>query len=227
MKNKFFKALAVINGILIPIFILYVLGNALNSHFSTKKIASSKEPEQPEKITLETKHSSLIKIPNSDNFAIAEYYLEKSSYLGNNVEDLNLPYDIPKNTFNIIFLDSKLNEMKKLLNQKASIQGIFISNIFSSHHDKVKEELTHLSFYIALEDTNSDGKIDFRDQHYVYVSDLNGENLTKVSHRIVHQFEWINHKELLLTFENDKDSDIKYGIYNVNNESIRETKTIR
>ena len=102
---------------------------------------------------------------------------------------------------------------------------MFISNSYSSHNKEMMNKLSRLSFYIATEDTNNDGGINNRDQHYVYVSDLNGENLTKVSDRKVKQYEWVNeNKEILLNFVTENNSEFEYGIYNIENKTIKETK---
>ena len=61
--------------------------------------------------------------------------------------------------------------------------------------------------YIAKEDTTGDDEINEYDQHYIYVSDLNGENLTKVTDREINQYQWISEgQELLLQFE-EKDEN--------------------
>ncbi|SNR15182.1 hypothetical protein [Tenacibaculum jejuense] len=229
MKSKFVKVLLVINGILIPIFIIYVLGNVLYDEFKNNRTSIS-NPENDDLPILKNirkkKHSSLIKIPNSENYATAEYYVKGNDMLGLEVEELNLPYQVPKNTSNIIFLDSQFNQIRKLLKKKGSIKGIFISNIFSSHHNEVLKKLSHLSFFIAEEDSNNDGIINEFDQHYIYVSDLNGDNLTKVTDKIVTQFEWVNGDEILLTFAEDKNSKLRYGLYNVKTKTMTIPKTI-
>jgi hypothetical protein len=225
MKSKFLRILLIINGILIPIFIVYVLGSFLidkyNDYIFFNSGLESLEIKGPK---YEIKQSSLIEIPNSENYIVAEYKKENDKY-GILEEEINLPYEIPKNTFNIIFLDKEFNQIRKLLKNDASIKSIFISNTYLYHNKERKEKLSKLSFYIAKKDTNNDGEINNRDQHYVYVSDLNGENLTKVSDRKVRQYEWVNeNKEILLNFITEDNSEFEYGIYNIENKTIKETK---
>ena len=227
MKSKFIRVLIVINGILIPIFILFVLGEHLIGESQTyPEFETNLNESKTSKIEYEIKQSSLIGIPNSENYIVAEYKKPIDKYI-TIMEDINLPYDVPENTFNIIFLDKNFNQIRKLLEKNASIKSMFISNTYSSHNKEMIKKLSHLSFYIATKDSNNDGEINSRDQHYVYISDLNGENLTKVTDRKVKQFEWVNeNKELLLNFVTDKNSELKYGLYNIENKTLTETKKI-
>lgn len=222
MKNKFVRFLLIINGILIPIFILFVFGN-----FFKDKINSDYEFKEPQIVEseFEIKQSSLIGIPNSKNYLVAEYAkrINNSEFVVEEVEEINLPYEVPKNTVNLIFLDENFNQKRRLLKENASIKSMFISNAYS-HNKEMIRKITHLSFYIATEDSNGDEKIDRRDDHYVYLSDLNGENLIKVSNRKVKQYEWVNdNKELLLNFKEVNGSEIKYGVYNIENKTLTET----
>ena len=228
MKSRFLKILLIINGILIPIFIIYVLGNVLIDKFNDSNFYNSENSDleilEVKSPKYEIKQSSLIRIPNSENYIVAEYKKENDKY-GILEDEINLPYEVPKNTFSIIFLDKEFNQIRKLLKNNASIKSMFISNSYSSHNKEMMNKLSRLSFYIATEDTNNDGGINNRDQHYVYVSDLNGENLTKVSDRKVKQYEWVNeNKEILLNFVTENNSEFEYGIYNIENKTIKETK---
>ena len=228
MKSRFLRILLIINGILIPIFILYVLGNVLiekyNDYSFYNSGNSNLESLEIKGPKYEIKQSSLIGIPSSENYLVAEYKKENDKY-GILEEEINLPYEVPKNTFNIIFLDKEFSQIRKLLKNDASIKSMFISNTYLSHNKEMVNKLSRLSFYIATEDTNNDGEINNGDQHYVYVSDLNGENLTKVSDRKVKQYEWVNeNKEILLNFVTENNSEFEYGIYNIENKTIKETK---
>jgi hypothetical protein len=228
MKGRFSRILLIINGILIPIFIVYVLGSFLldkyNDYTFYNSDNSNLENLEIKGPKYEIKQSSLIGIPNSENYIVAEYKKENDKY-GILEDEINLPYEVPKNTFNIIFLDKEFNQIRKLLKNNASIKSMFISNSYYSHNKEMMNKLSRLSFYIATEDTNNDGEINNRDQHYVYISDLNGENLTKVSDRKVKQYEWVNeNKEILLNFVTENNSKFEYGLYNIKNKTIKETK---
>lgn len=103
---------------------------------------------------------------------------------------------------------------------------MFIPDAYSNNDDLIKN-INHISFYIATEDTNNDGEINNKDQHHVYISDLNGENLIKLTNRKVKEFGWINdNKEISLTYEDENKSEFKYGVYNIEKKTLIETLTI-
>ena len=227
MNNKFIRFLIIINGILIPIFIgiilLEFLDNKYNSNYNATETS---EVEFKEKY--EIRQTSLIKLPNSENFIVAEFKKLTYENLPEIEDEVLLPYTVPSNTVNIIFLDKDFNQIRRLLNKNASIASMFVSNSHSSSN-KLVNKMSYLSFYIAVEDSNNDGEINNRDQHYVYISDLNGENLTKVSDRKVKRYEWINdNQNILLTFSNESNSsELKYGVYNIKNKTLTEKKSLK
>ena len=91
-----------------------------------------------------------------------------------------------------------------------------------------ENKVGYISYFIADIDTNSDGRIDQKDQHYVYLSDLNGENLQQITDRNVSQYKWINdNSQLLLTFKNgESDSNLEFGVYDVKTGKIEQTKNL-
>jgi hypothetical protein len=222
MNNKFIKVLIIINGILIPIFILFLLGNVLFDKYEKNRFDNTdSEVYEKDKSSFEIKYSSPKKILNSENYYVA------ISKTYNDIYDLDLgeiSLDlVPKNTINIIFLDKEFNVIGKLLEKKGSISSMFVPDFHSRDKSQIKF-VKNLSFYIAKEDTNSDGEINRLDQHYVYISDLNGEKLTKVTDRKVKQYQWINNnRDLLLTFKM-KNEELEYGIYNIDKRTLTETK---
>jgi hypothetical protein len=139
----------------------------------------------------------------------------------------DLLYLIPDNTVNLLFLDKDFNITGKILDKGGSILNMFIPNRLSDDENLISQ-INNLSFFIAKEDTNNDGRINRKDQHYVYVSDLDGKNLTRVTDRKVKQYQWINNnKEILLTFDNgDETETLEYGIYNIETKKIKETKSL-
>jgi len=228
MKSKFIKALIIINGIIIPIFILILLTDFLkskfkNDKFNTTRIERKNENNLLPEITEMVKYSSIQEIPNSENFMVAKYLVtdHKPSY---GDYDLILPYTVPERTINILFLDKNYNKIGKLLKKDSSIRRMFISQAIFNKKE-TKNTLKHLSFLIANKDTTGEGKINEFDQHHVYVSDLNGKNLTKVTERKINQFQWISEGEELLIQFDEKDEKgnekLSYGVYNINERKMK------
>ncbi|WP_064967426.1 hypothetical protein [Tenacibaculum ovolyticum] len=228
MRNKFVKILIIINGIIIPVFILILLTDFLSSKFERNKFTqpeielnnkNNKIPEFKEY----TQYSSIQKIPNSENFIVAKYLIHNNEKTYGDYE-LTLPYTVPERTVNLYFLDKNYDLIGKLLKKDSSIKRMFISQS-NKQTKNTEKHLKYLSFLIAKEDSNKDGLINKYDKHQVYVCDLNNKNLTMVTEREINQFQWISEgKELLIQFE-EKDKTgsqtLSYGIYDIQNNKMR------
>jgi|TARA_B110000240_G_C13322021_1_gene377544 hypothetical protein len=232
MKSKFIRILIIINGIIIPIFVLILLSDFLTSKFKKDEFNSpnfenkNEENLLPE-ITENIKYSSIQEIPNSENFIVAKYLvMENRKSYGD--YDLILPYTVPEKTINILFLDKNYNIIGKLLKEDSSIRRMFVSE-GRLKEKKIKSNLKFLAFIIANEDTTGERKINEFDQHYLYVSELDGKNLTKVTERKINQFQWISEgEELLIQFEEkDKKGNeiLSYGVYNIRKKEMRKPNT--
>ena len=230
MKSKFIRILITINGILlILIFLTYEIiykelkkSNSNNNDFDEyQSEVIQEEPELNEEF--EILLSSAFKIPNSENYMIASYkYFDKQN--GYPESEFHPPYSVPTYTTNITFLDREFNSIGKLLDKKGSVKSMYIPYEYSSRR-KVLEELKYLSFYIATEDTNEDGTINLSDEHHLYVTELNGKKLTKVTDKKLRQYQWINDgEEMILTFETEgklESDKLNLGIYNVKSKKMR------
>ena len=96
MNNKFIRVLIIINGILIPFFILLILFNLFKEeYYKPKSFDSQFEESEGTEPKYEIKQSSIIKVPNSENYMVAEYKKPISDFI-RIVEEINLPYDVPK-----------------------------------------------------------------------------------------------------------------------------------
>lgn len=226
MNNKFIRILITINGILVPIFILTVLGSLL--YDLTKKEEpyyledNFSEESTERKFTIQ--NSDPIKLPNSD---LSYIIVEKKFNYEYDFDIENTPNMVRPNTVNVLFVNEDLSEFGKLLPENGSISTMLIENRFSKDPKEIKE-IEKIVYYIATTDSNNDGKVDSNDQHYLYISDLNGKNLKPISERRIRNFMWMNEgNELLLTFGHIEDeNEIDYGIYNVKTEEIRDIENL-
>src|SRR5690606_8253293 len=98
------------------------------------------------------------------------------------------PNMVRQNTINVLFLNKQQSEIGKLLPENGSITSMSVLNRFTENSEELKQ-IKHIAYYIATKDTNEDGIIDSADQHYVYLSDLNGKNLKKVTDQKVKKFQ--------------------------------------
>ncbi len=212
MNNKLIRTLIIINGILIPIFILTILGILLTEFITTRpgwntKVSNDYEPEYV------IRHSSPIEITNSDNLYVAKYkVIELDELLGGETE-VKIG-EVPENTTNIVFLNKDFEKIGNLLETDASVKHINIPNFFSNDDEQIS--LTkNIVYLIALEDSNNDDEINEYDNHYLFISDLSGRNLNKIIDNKIKEYKFINNfKEIQITYHiNEK--DLAIGVYDI------------
>ena len=230
MNSKLIRVLVIINGILIPIFILFVLGSVLYDEIKKDEThyVDDSSFEEPTARKFNIQNSEPIKLPNSNLRYVTVEKKYASEYGEIDIDIENTPNMVRKNTVNVLFVNEDLSEFGKLLPENGSINSMFIENRFSENPNEIKN-IKSIVYYIATKDNNNnDDLVDNYDQHYLYISDLNGKNLMQISERRIRNFMWINKgKELLLTFGNVKDeNEIEYGIYNVETKEIREIENL-
>ncbi|WP_296315546.1 hypothetical protein [Winogradskyella sp. UBA3174] len=172
-------------------------------------------------------NSEPIKIPNSELYYVTVEKKYRSQDGEMDIEIAHTPNMVRQNTINFLFLDKQQSELGKLLPGNGSITSMSVLNRFTENPEELKQ-IKHIAYYIATKDTNEDGIIDSADQHYVYLSDLNGKNLKKVTDRKVKRFRWLNQgKEMILTFDQkDHKNDFDYAIYNLETNEIRPTEKL-
>lgn len=120
---------------------------------------------------------------------------------------------------NIIFLDSNYQYIKTLLDKKADI---YIYSEPNLSKEKIHYLQKHIIYKIAYEDTDKNELLNKKDDHDVYISDLNGANLRQVTENItVSDVEIVdNASKLLITYrkknENPKEHQYKqFMIYDI------------
>lgn len=216
MKNRFIKTLFIINGILIPLFILTLFGIFLNEYITSQ---SSRHNEIGEdfKTEYEVMFSSPNEIINSTNYYIIKYKEEVYELLLGSKE-LEIG-KIPENTVNIIFLNKNFEKIRTLLDEDASISHMKIPNFFSKNEEKIK--LTkNIIYLIGKEDSNNDGVLNKYDNHFLYISDLSGLNLKKILDKKIKEYKFINDfNELLITYY-ENENDLSIGVYDIDKKTF-------
>ena len=127
---------------------------------------------------------------------------------------------------NILFMDSKYDLISTLVDQKASIIDITIPS--NSEFDKVDTTVKNIGYLIAFEDSNKDKIIDRKDNYDLYISDLAGKMLTKVTTNIdINSFEFINnHQNIFISFTDRQDIPVehkitRFAIYNLQSKDLK------
>lgn len=120
------------------------------------------------------------------------------------------------NTTNILFFDSKCNLISKLLTTNGNISWMYVGP------KKEGLEPKKIVYSLTKKDSNNDGLINDHDQHYLFISDLNGKSLIQITDKSVLSMQWIGSRnELFLKFDSrDKKKDSLYGIFNTKTKKL-------
>jgi hypothetical protein len=131
------------------------------------------------------------------------------------------------NCINMIFLDKDYKVIRRLLNKKGFISDYEIpSNYFRDNEPDTT--IKNIAYLIGFEDSNKDGVLNVLDHKDLYISDLSGGNLTKVTQNVdlVSYHFQNNHSEIFITYK-DRSSEReeykreKYAIYTIATGKLR------
>jgi hypothetical protein len=240
--KKLNQTLVTINGIIIPLFIGFALYKILdksdNEYRGPESIIVGNELEKAkgdslalQGITYETPEE----IYNSTNFylpvSVMTYEEAKElKEIASSAGDMNSSLF---NFFNIVFLDKDYKVIGQLLDRKASISFIHINRGRYYQDNTVDKTVKNISYLIGFNDTNRDGKLNSLDEQDLYISDLNGQNLTQVtSKKDIIDFEFINsNSEMFIRFKDrsnirDEYKKVKFGVYNIERGTFYELKDL-
>lgn len=218
--SKFIKTLIIINGLLIPLIIAIILFQVSKSFFKTPKnntkgiiVGDDLENAKSDSLALQGLFYDIpVNIYNSENYYLpisALTYNEKKSLRKLIESSNNVGYSTTQ-PMNVIFLDEEYNVIRTLLNKKAVITDISIRNHYNKK-EKIDTNYKHLAFLIGFEDSNNDNKLNKLDNCDLYISNLSGGNLQKVSNNIdIIQFSFINqYSKIRIVFQERNSSIIK------------------
>ncbi|WP_423998222.1 hypothetical protein [Maribacter sp. IgM3_T14_3] len=125
------------------------------------------------------------------------------------------PNMVGSETSNIIFLNSDCTTIGKLLNKN----GLIFYMILVEEANTL--ETKGILYSLAEEDSNRNGIINEQDETAIYLSDVNGENLIKISNKPIKWYQ-LKKGNLLLEFYTTKNStDSIYGIYDIKNKKLK------
>ena len=246
--NKLVKTLIIINGIIIPVVLLFMFILLIKDVFMP---GSNTDQNQEAGINLENErltesgdtlvlqginYSEPEPIYNSTYYYIA---IEPKTYdepeVVSSVKDEVLAeaaYPPSLHSFNsytcrlnYIFLDKEFNYIGKLVNKKASI---IVASFNLYYNEEVDTTIKNIVYLIAFSDTNKDGLLNQFDHHDLYISNLNGSGLTKVTNDIdIVNYKFINQSsEIFITYKDTTDKKEEYklnrfAVYTINTKSLR------
>ncbi len=242
--NRFIKTLVIINGLIIPICIGYLVYKSFDYNssgvgYESESIIVGEELEEAKKDSLALqglRYESPDEIYNSTNLylpiSVMTYEeVKELKKLASSAGDINISYF---NYFNIIFLDKDYVVIGQLLDKKASITDIFINRGQYAYQERtIDNTVRHITYSIGFDDTNRDGKLNSMDDHDLYISDLDGKNLTQVTQqKELVDYHFINsNSEIFIRFKDrneikDEYKYVKFGIYNIGTGTFKELKDL-
>ena len=247
--NKFTRILIIINGLILPFFILFILYNLVTNIFRDSH-PRYEDPSLIVGVDLEKANEEQLALQGLDYINPEKFYYEDmycmpiSVRTFEEVKDLHYARmsagNINPNSFNninFVFLDKDFNVIRTLLSEKASIKEAEIPtghlyNVYSYDEDQYKHRKIN-TYQIAFKDTNNDGKLNYADEHDLYISDLDGDNLKQITSNIdIETIEFINKdSEIFISYykRNDHSKEHKrllFKVYDISKGELKELSSI-
>jgi len=244
ITNRFIKFLIILNGLMLPILVgfgIYQISKELFPNRNNKPqgviIGEKLEEAKRDSVALQgLKYYSPRELYNSKNTYLPislltyeeEKEINKFSSVANDIGDALLKF------VNVIFLDENYQVITSLLNKKASILEIEPQRKdYSYKKDEIDKTVKFIGYLIAFEDSNKDGKINSVDNHDLYLSNLSGKNLTKVTNNInIDRFEFINsNSQIFIKYTNREDireehKKQRFAVYDIKSSKLLNMSSI-
>lgn len=231
------KTLIIINGFLIPIIIITLLCFLIKDIIPTHPSSDSGQVNVnnvvvQDKDTLELQGVTYTEpetITNSSGYFIGlqskTYEHPKSLSYEKKAEEETASRCNNTNLFNIIFLDHNFNPIKTLLNRKAFISNLSLT---TSINRTIEPFIKNIIYKIAFADSNKDGFIDGSDNADLYISDLEGKHLIRITNQIdIEDYKFIDKGEALFIQYYDRSSvreeykRLKFAVYNIKENRLK------
>ncbi|WP_020531663.1 hypothetical protein [Flexithrix dorotheae] len=241
-QNKFIRVLFIINGLIIPVFVLIFLGIMVNEW-----IGSFNQNPEPTGIIVgeeldSAKNNNLIlqgieygdpkMLPDSSGNYMEVFVktYQKSRYNRKMAEGSSAwEYHSDHLTLNLMFFDKEYHFVRRLLSKKASIYRIqFAKPSLPGPQNEIDSTIQNILYLIAFEDSNKDGLLDSYDDHDLFISDFDGENLKKITNNIeIENFYFQNrNSEVFISYKERSDEReeykrLKFALYNIERNSLK------
>jgi len=231
--TKFVKTLIIINGILIPlvfvvlfVFLLFSL-NVSNRYKEPKTGVLTKNLVQKDSNILAKQgldYSAPRLIDGTENYCITVSVktYENAEEVNRRITRLSSFKSGVDETdyFNVIFLDKNYNVLRRLLNKKASIT--YLVQAKNDESLKIDHSVKNIAYRIIFEDTNHDGILNDMDLSDLYISEIDGNNLTKITKNInIKSVNFYNKNTMLFIEYTDRKNepeeykDLKFATYSI------------
>ncbi|CAM1349918.1 MULTISPECIES: hypothetical protein [Tenacibaculum] len=244
ITNKYIKFLIILNGTLLPVILIFLLFQLTKEFFPNNNnfpdgIILGEELETAKKDSLVLqglKYYTPIDLYNSKNkyLPISLLTYEEEKRVKNLVSVANDIGDSLLKFVNIIFVDENYQVITSLLKKKASILQIKPQRKrYKLERDELDKTVKYIAYLIAFEDSNKDGKLNSGDNHDLYLSDLNGKNLIRITNSInLDRFEFTNSNSQIFIKYTDRENireeykKQKFAIYDIESSKLLNMSSI-
>lgn len=120
-------------------------------------------------------------------------------------------YEYSAPTLNVVFLNSRLEPTRTLLDKKGFIEEFRYPEKQDQYPTGDSLVLKYITYEIGYEDSNKDGVMNSDDKTDLYFTDLEGKNLTQITHNVdVHRYYFFNEDELIIIYARRSDKPEEY-----------------
>ncbi|NJM24584.1 MAG: hypothetical protein HC859_02720 [Bacteroidia bacterium] len=120
-------------------------------------------------------------------------------------------YQYSAPTLNVVFLNSRLEPTGTLLDKKGFIDEFRYPEKQDHYAAGDTSVLKYITYEIGFEDSNKDGVMNSDDKTDLYFTDLEGKNLTQITHALdVHRYYFFSENELIIIYARRSDKPEEY-----------------
>ncbi len=241
MNNKLIKFLIILNGLMLPLLLGFGIFMIVKEFLPRRQVQYQQSGLIVGEDLEEAKKDSIVwqgldydmpeEIYNSPNFLLKVGVRDYKK--GEDISKLlySKPskgyYNSNTDLVNVVFLDKNYNVIRSLLDKKASISTIGTRDVAHEILGERIKSYSTITYLIAFEDNNGDGKLNSEDYEDLYISNLSGGNFTQVTKGVDVQNWVVDHdkgkvlvKYKERTNQEEEHRDEKYAIYSINDKKL-------
>lgn len=243
--TKFIRILIIINGLLIPSIAVVVIYKLLAEAFTDYDyqpdiiVGENLSDAKKDSVAIQgISYETPLEIPNSTNLylpiSVVNYEearsLKTEQFLASSSPRFKASGGYYGNYLNILFLNKDYGIIRRLLNKKGIISEIRINHGDVDYpQSKIDTTVKHIAYRIGFQDSNQDGKLNSEDDHDLYISTLDGDNLTQITNaKDVVEFKFLDsNKKILIQYkERSKQREeykrVKFATYTIATKTFSE-----
>ncbi|HEY0770500.1 MAG TPA: hypothetical protein VGD31_09195, partial [Sphingobacteriaceae bacterium] len=136
---------------------------------------------------------------------------------------------------NIIFLNKALEPIRTLLDRKAFIHSMrYPGKSEYAYEVEITDTVQrHITYEIAFDDSNKDGRIDSDDNLGLYLSNPDGSDFTTITADVnVGMYKFVNRNQMLVKYSERSDEDVDhkkeyFAVYDIEKRSLTKLSALQ